>query len=351
MAFFRKKRKKIDEELDEKSDKKRGGKKKLDDQEIKKRRKLDKPWGKKERLLVLGILLFTVGTSSILALSSREWKLPGLPKLTAPKLSFFGEEKYIIEGNKKENERKEKIVDKFMEFSKESAGIYGLYINNLESNFSYGVNDQKTFEPASLNKLPVMIALYIAGEEGFFDLDKKYLLQNEDKLSGSGSLENEPEGTKVTYRELLGYMGKESDNTAFNIAKDALGEEKIRKVIQTIGMKNTEIFGEKQTTTPYDIGLLFSKLWDDELITKENKEELFGFLTNTIYEEWITAGVPRDIQVVHKFGREQGVVNDAGIVFADNPFVIVLMGKGIIERKADEYYPEITHFIYEFQDN
>src|SRR5687768_11808648 len=40
-----------------------------------------KPWGKKERLFVLYVLLFTTIASAFFGLSAREWKLPGLPKL------------------------------------------------------------------------------------------------------------------------------------------------------------------------------------------------------------------------------------------------------------------------------
>lgn len=347
MAFFRKKKKKKNEDSEDKKPVKK--KKKEGEDEVKKRKKVEKPWGKKERLFVFAILVVTVGTSSVLALSSREWKLPGLPKLSMPKLNFFGEEKYVIEGNLKEKERKEKIVDKFMEFSKDSAGILGLYVYKLETDFSFGVNEREAFEPASLNKLPVMIALYKESEEQGFNLDEEYVLQNEDKISGSGSLESESEGTKVTYRDLLRYMGKESDNTAFNILKNTLGEEKINNVIAEIGMYDTDIFSEEQSTTPKNIGLLFEKLWNDELLLKEDKEELFSFLTDTVYEEWISAGIPDEIEVAHKYGREQGVVNDAGIVFTDEAYVIVLMGKGIVERKADEFYPEMSRFIYNLQ--
>src|SRR3989344_7022306 len=59
-----------------------------------------KPWGRKERLLVLALILLTAGTSGFLSLSARAWKLPGLPRIKAPKVSvpFFGEETIILEG-------------------------------------------------------------------------------------------------------------------------------------------------------------------------------------------------------------------------------------------------------------
>ena len=72
-----------------------------------KRKEPSKPWGRKERVLVLAILVVTIGASGILALSSRAWKLPGLSrfKLPAINLPFTGEETIVIEGDKERLEK------------------------------------------------------------------------------------------------------------------------------------------------------------------------------------------------------------------------------------------------------
>ena len=144
-------------------------------------------------------------------------------------------------------------------------------------------------------------------------------------------------------------MGKESDNTAANIARSILGEEDIRQVISTIGMDNTVVIGEDQETTPYDIGLFFEKLWEGDVVSKKHRDEILEYLTDTIYEEWLAAGIPKSIQVSHKYGREVHVVNDAGIVFSDDPFIVVILSKGVVEREADEFFPELSSIVYEGQ--
>src|SRR3990167_9431090 len=62
-----------------------------------------KPCGKKERLTVLIFLLGTMLVSGILAASSRNWKLPGLPRIRPPDISgwnfdFLGGETITIGG-------------------------------------------------------------------------------------------------------------------------------------------------------------------------------------------------------------------------------------------------------------
>jgi hypothetical protein len=43
------------------------------------------------------------------------------------------------------------------------------------------------------------------------------------------------------------------------------------------------------------------------------------------------------------------VVNDAGIVFAAKPFVLVLMSDGAIETEADSVIPAVAREIYEIE--
>jgi beta-lactamase class A len=302
------------------------------------------PWGKKERSLVFYVLLATILTSTILAFSARSWKLPGLPKISLPS---FWSGTIVIEKDKAElDETAVETISSFKEKTNSLSGVYGFYVIRLNSGVSYGVNEGDIFEPASLNKLPVMLAMYIEAENGNIDLETEYALKDSDKVAGSGSLYGKSEGYELTYRDILSYMGKESDNTAANIAKNLLGEEKIVQAINTVGMDNTVVIGEDQKTTPYDIGLFFQKLWEGDVISKKHRDEILGYLTDTIYEEWLAAGIPSSTDVAHKYGRETHIVNDAGIIFTDEPFILVLLSKGVVEREADQVFPELSRAIY-----
>lgn len=202
-------------------------------------------------------------------------------------------------------------------------------------------------QAASLIKLPTLVSLYMEAEAGNIDLETRYSLRQSDKLPGAGSLASKPAGTIITYRDLARYMGKESDNTAFGIIRRILGDGKINQAISQIGMKKTSLSDNE--TTPEDIGLFFKKLWNKEIVSAKAKDEILGYLTDTTYEDWIVAGIPKDIKVAHKYGREVHVVNDAGIVLSESPFVLVIMSEGIIEKEADELIPEIARQLYLIQ--
>ncbi len=303
-------------------------------------KKEQKPWSKKERILVLGILFLTVFPAVLLAFSARHWKVGGLPALKLPNISW--EQTYIIEGDM--NVRKE-MENKLADITQAYSGIYGVYVYEIKNNIRWGINESRQFQAASLIKLPVMVLLYKEAEEGNIDLEAKYILKDEDKLSGAGSLQTKPAGSEFSYRELTKLMGKESDNTAYNIVKNMLGDEAINEFLQKTGMTNTSL--EQNLTTPQDIGILLNKLYEGKLVSVKSRDELLEYLTNTNFEDWLVNGVPEKVVVAHKFGRETHVINDAGLVLAPNPYVVVIMSDGIVESEADEAIVELSRFIYE----
>jgi beta-lactamase class A len=213
-----------------------------------------------------------------------------------------------------------------------------------------------------------MAGMFIEKEKGSLSLDTKYSLKNSDKVAGAGSLYSKAEGYEITYRDLVRLMGKQSDNTAFKIVRNILGDTKINEVIRQVGMEKTSL--EENKTTPKDIGVFFENLWkahmqtpersnggQGEIISKESADEILDYLTDTSFENWLAAGIPKDIRIAHKYGRETHVVNDAGIVYSSDPsgsetlkgrrpYVVVIMTKGVVEREADGIFPELSRLIY-----
>lgn len=318
----------------------------LNPQNKRRRKEPPKPWGRGERTLVLGTLVVTIIASGVLALGAREWKLPGLPRLALPKvdLSLFKDETIVVGDGAGEYSKTNETKTLFKEKTELLSGVYAFYVIPLSEDLPYGVSENEIMEAASLIKLPVIAALYKEAEEGFINLNTRYSLKDSDKVGGSGSLIGRPAGSTYTYRELAEYMGQQSDNTAFNIVRRILGEEKIERAIKDLGMKDTVL--ETNETSTKDIAVFFEKLWKGDYISKDSADEILGFLTETIYEKHLKAGIP-DTRVAHKYGREVHVVNDAGIVYSDKPFVLAILTKGVIEKEADNVFPELAKLIFD----
>src|SRR5690606_27883723 len=102
-------------------------------------------------------------------------------------------------------------------------------------------------------------------------------------------------------------------------------------------------------TTPTDVGIFFERLWSGDLISQLNKEELLFYLTDTEYEDWLAAGIPENIKVAHKYGVLSDVVNDAGIIYTNEPFVMVLMSERVNQEEANGILPELSRLIYDHE--
>jgi len=214
-------------------------------------------------------------------------------------------------------------------------GVYGVYSLNLETKEAVSVREKESFSAASLIKLPIVYTLYQQAQEGKINLEEKYTLREEDKVGGAGSLYQKEAGAVYSYRELARLCGKQSDNTAAAILEKVLGVEAIEATIRRLGMKNTS-FSRRQTT-PEDIALFWQELWEGDL-KEEYREEILNSLTETIFEEQIPAALPAGVKVAHKVGIDEGILHDAGIIFQDPPFVLVLMSKNNNREEAQEAF-------------
>jgi beta-lactamase class A len=327
----------------------------LNPENKRKRKEPPKPWGKKERMIVLGFFLVTTVLAAAMFLFSHDFKFPGLPRITIGNINLrnpFGEE--IIEigqkGDSSQNDEKaQAAISLFNNEIKPLSGFYGFSALRLSDGASYGVSSDQKFQGASLLKLPLMVLMYKMSEDGKLDLNTKYVLKDDDKVKGSGVLYTAKAGTEFTYRQLAEYMGKDSDRTAYKVMKSVIGGARFKNYLSEIGMKNTDI--DTGDTTPNDVELLLQKFWNGNLIKQTSRDEILGFLENTAYEKWITAGVPKDVTVAHKFGQDAGVMADGGIIFAKNPYILVIMGNGITQHDADILFPKVSKDIYNIENS
>lgn len=316
MGLFGKNRDELieEEEIEEKLTRKF---KDLKPENKKKRKEPPKPWGKRERYTVLTVLLATMVVSGILSVSARNYKLPGFPriKLSGFTLSNPFEEQIITIGGKKEDSdmdvKAATIQAKFREKTNNLSGLYALYIIDLKSGRSFGVNENEVMQAASLIKLPVMYFAIGQVDDGKIEA-----------------------------------MGKRSDNAVFNEMVKKFGKTGLQNYINNLGMVNTSI--SENTTTPKEIGDLFEKIYKESINQNpENSKKLLEYMTETTFENWLKRGVPSEIRVAHKYGRELHVINDAGVVYAENPYIVVIMTDGVIEKEADILFPELSKLVYD----
>jgi beta-lactamase class A len=205
-------------------------------------------------------------------------------------------------------------------------GEVGIVVKDLRFDWEFSRNEEKLFPSASLVKIPIMVACFIAAEEGRVNLGRKIILCKTDKYPGSGVLKDVCPGTVFTVQELIGLMIDDSDNTATNMLTSMLGINYLNSVFDRLGLKNTNLSrrvadfesrdrGIENYTTAQDIGGLLEQIYRRNLISQRLSNKCLKVLKMQRVRDRIPKYLPANTPVAHKTGLERNVCHDAGIVF------------------------------------
>lgn len=227
-------------------------------------------------------------------------------------------------------------------------GEYAFWVESFSDREMYGLNFEKEYVAASINKIPIVSQFLLDEENGRVSFIEKYKLKARDIEEGTGSLQYERLGSEYSYEELLNLIGKQSDNTATNAIIETIGNERVQQFCDTQGMEKTNIL--ENTTSAKDMGELFGKIYKGEIFKNESSRQFFfDILTKTDFEERIPAGVPEGVRVVHKIGNQVQVWSDCGLVLGPKNYVICILTGGIKEEEAKLVLPRISELVWEYE--
>lgn len=217
----------------------------------------------------------------------------------------------------------QKLSDQIRQFKGEVA----IVVKDLRTGWEISYNKDRLFPSASLVKMPIMAACFIASEEGRINLNQEIILRNSDKFSGSGTLKDMRPGVTFTIEELTGLMIYDSDNTAANMITSMLGVDYLNNVFNSLGLKDTNLSrriadfrlrdrGVENYTTAQDMALLLEHIYRRSLVNKKLSEKCLKILKLQRVNDRLPKYLPIDVTVAHKTGLERTVCHDVGIMFS-----------------------------------
>jgi len=257
-------------------------------------------------------------------------------------------------------ELQQRIKNEISQFKGEA----GIAIVDLAAGWEFSYEKAKLFPSASLAKIPLMAACFLAADQGRIKLDRNVALKSSDKLSGSGVLKDMPAGTTFSVERLIGLMIYDSDNTATNIVTNILGLDYLNSAFNSFGLRNTELSrkiadyrlrdkGIENYTTAEDMALLLNKIYRKELGSKNVSDQCISMLKLTRMNDRIPKYLPPEITVAHKTGLENGVCHDAGIVFTrKGDFIIVVLTKhaNANSNQSKEFIAKVSLYAYKYSE-
>lgn len=239
-----------------------------------------------------------------------------------------------------------------------------VYFRSLNNGPWFGINEDENFFPASLLKVPLMIA-YLKWAEENPEILKKEIKYEESYFKLPGNFNNlqyfKPEnpielGKTYTVWELIERMIIDSDNNAKNLLVLNLDiMERLLKVYTDLGLVTPPEFrGEGDVLSAHEYASFFRILYNASYLSKENSQKALELLTKTKFNQGLVAKLPQDLTIAHKFGEHQDKkqtfkqLHDCGIVYYPSyPYILCIMTRGENFEVLEKVIQEISLATYE----
>jgi beta-lactamase class A len=212
----------------------------------------------------------------------------------------------------------------------------GIFIFDYSTGKYVNINSDQEFSTASMIKIPILLQLFKRAETGYADLNDKMSITNYYLTSGSGYLQYKPVGTKLSVINLAAKMIQESDNTATNMLLSTVGGvNDFNRALKLWGFANTHMSNwlpdleGTNVATPSDFGKLLYNIDNPDFLSLKSRATIVDIMSNVKNRFLIQAGLPDNVQFIHKTGDIGTMLGDAGIVNLPDgrKYIIVVMVK------------------------
>lgn len=261
-----------------------------------------------------------------------------------------------------------KLAEAYCQEAKKDKSIeqISFYYRDLTDDQWFGINENEKYIPASLAKVPIMIAVLQKAEK-----DPSYLTK---KLVFKGSftsrfLKAHPmiddvrtdmvEEESYSIETLVKLMITKSDNEAAMMLYDDFGMAHWDALQKKLG--NTVPIGaplNKNILTVKSYSSFFRMLYNSSILTREYSEKALEILSQSEYDKGIRLAVPSNILVCHKYGERDSSISEtenqiqqlhhAGIVyFPGKTYFVCIMTKGSDKAKMQTILYDLSKIAYD----
>jgi len=222
--------------------------------------------------------------------------------------------------------------------SEKDVAVY--YLKLLNGGKWVGVNENETFAPASMLKVPTVVAFLKYAEEHAAILDQEVLYDgsfDDNKVEYFKPRQSIRPGHHYSVDQLLTYVIQYSDNNALRLLHTVVDAHDLENIYINLGIQLPT--DSPDFMSPKTYSLFLRLLYNSTYLTREMSEKVLRLMDAADFSQGLQGGVPSPILTVEKFGERQvknddGTVrerelHDCGIVYTpQSPYVICVMTRG-----------------------
>lgn len=228
----------------------------------------------------------------------------------------------------------------------------------------FTTNPDIKYSPASLLKVPTMIAYYKLAESDPSILTERLVYSGEQDLNAQEHIRSAVElipGKSYTVDELIDHSIKYSDNNAATMLIENLNntnhEDALNSLYRDLGITSIDLSNDFITIQGYS--LFFRVLYNATYLSRNMSEKALALLSKTDFTRGIDAGVPNNIIVAGKFGEftlqsQTGEIlkrelHNCGIIyFPSHPYLLCVMTKGTDFSQLESVISGISKQVFDF---
>jgi beta-lactamase class A len=210
-------------------------------------------------------------------------------------------------------------------------------VTDLVSDDHIGRDEDAVMPPASLAKVPILVTLYRAVQDGRPGLDERIRYEEAHRSLGSGVLARMAFGVEMTVRDAATLMIIISDNSATNMCLDLVGIEAVNSEMDRHGLRHTRLFRRwggaggggprsRNLTTAREMTQLLALIGRHECVSTESDEDMLRILRRQDYRHELSSELPWNEMntlgddpkaewVAEKGGADRGGVRAGGSIF------------------------------------
>jgi beta-lactamase class A len=238
-------------------------------------------------------------------------------------------------------------------------GAVSVYFRELNDGIWFAVGETERFIPASLRKVPLLIALLKEAERpgGEALLDRPVAAELSRDYNADQNVRPSERlfpGRRYPVRELISRMIVHSDNNAFMLLTRVVDPVQLDEVYALLRMQAPRTPGDDQYLSVQTYASFFRILYNATYLGREHSEWALTLLAASTWRDGLVAAVPAGVEVAHKFGEKadarDGTVqlHDCGIVYHPaNPYLLCVMSRGPDFAVLDDAIVAVSRLVWQ----
>lgn len=286
------------------------------------------------------------------------------------------------------------LREKIMEATQGLEGTIGIAVKHLQTGEEVLMEGDTLFPPASVFKLPLLVELYRQVEEGQIGLDQQIVMNEKDKVPGSGILRELSPGLEMKVRDYITLMMVLSDNTAADMLLSLVGIENVDRNFRRLGFEKTKVVAscgdmlydlaglgdlkpeerslkvyterrkfnpssralgveDNDVTTPSEMMGLLELIFRGKALSRASCDAILETMKKCqTGSNRIPKHLPTEkVEMARKTGSLSGIVNDVGIIYLrekGEQYILCALTKGLAKSsEGEEAIAKVSKIVYD----